>query len=143
MGALTLEWSIGSKMEEKRFNEWNEEKKVLHGKDGLRTVNEGEIWWCAVGENIGVEINGKGKNFVRPVLVLRKLSRFGFIGIPLTSQYHEGTWYAHFRFKDRDEYAVFAQMRNISVKRLWRKMGEVDDRDMILIRRGLIAFLGE
>ena len=129
-------------MEEKRFDEWNEEKKNLHDKGFLRTVNEGEIWWCAMGENVGVEINGKGVNFVRPVLVLKKLSKFGFIGIPLTSQQHDGTWYAHFRFKGRDEYAVFAQMRNISVKRLYRKMGEADGNDMHVITQGLGKFFG-
>ncbi len=129
------------KMEEKKFDEWNEEKKKLHENGNLRTVNEGEIWWCAMGENIGVEINGKGTDFIRPILVLRKLSKFGFIGIPLTSQYHDGTWYAHFRFKGRDEYAVFAQMRNISVKRLYRNMGRADDGDLKAIRKGLIEFL--
>lgn len=125
----------------KRFDEWNTEKRRLHNHGRQTGVKTGELWWCAVGENIGVEINGKGEVFTRPVLVLKKLSKFGFMGIPLTSQAHEGSWYVKFRFKGKDEYAVLAQLRNLSVKRLYRKMGEVDDTDMKRIRDGVVTFL--
>ncbi len=45
---------------EKRFQDWIKVKEGLHEGDALRTIKEGEIWWCGVGENVGVEINGKG-----------------------------------------------------------------------------------
>lgn len=127
--------------DEKHFNKWNQEKQRLHTKGRQPQVNDGEIWWCGIGENIGVEINGKGESFTRPILVFKKLSRFGFIGIPLTSQPHVGSWYAHFRFQGRDEYAVFAQMRNISIRRLHRKMGRADDTDMQTVKIALRQFL--
>lgn len=120
--------------DEKHFDEWNVEKKRLHVAGRMPTINAGDILWCAMGENVGVEINGKGKAFMRPVLIIRKLSRLGFVGLPLTSQLHEGPWYAHFRFQGRDEYAVFAQMRTFSVRRLYRKMGEADDADTKNVR---------
>ena len=94
-----------------------------------------------VGENVGVEINGKGRAFMRPVLIYKKLSKFGFIGVPLTSQPHNGNWYVDFRFKGKMQYAIFAQIRNISVKRLYRKMGYADDIDMLKVRDGLKVFL--
>lgn len=127
--------------EEKRFDEWNLEKKRLHDFGRLPDVKSGEIWWCAVGENVGVEINGKGRAFMRPVLIYKKLSKFGFIGVPLTSQPHNGNWYVDFRFKGKMQYAIFAQIRNISVKRLYRKMGYADDIDMLKVRDGLKVFL--
>ena len=127
--------------EEKRFDDWNTEKQRLHQMGRVPAIHTGEIWWCAVGENVGVEINGKGNVFVLPVLILKKLSRFGFTGIPLTSQPHDGPWYAHFYFKGKSEYAVFAQMRTFSVKRLYRKLGEADDEDMKIIRTRLHNFL--
>lgn len=130
-------------MGDKRFDEWNGVKKGLHCSGVIRTVKKSEVWWCGMGENIGVEINGKGDGFARPVLILRKLSKFSFIGVPLTSQPHKGSWYAHFRFKDRDEYAIFAQMRAFSVKRLYRKMGSVDDCDMKTILERLNKFFFE
>ena len=85
----------------KHFDKWIELKGNLHSMNRLRTIHEGEIWWCAMGENIGVEINGKSKTFARPVLIFKKLSRFGFLGIPLTSQPHEGNWYTQFTFQDK------------------------------------------
>lgn len=130
-------------MDDKRFDEWNGVKRNLHNSDIIRTVKKSEVWWCGMGENIGVEINGKGDGFARPVLILRKMSKFSFIGIPLTSQPHDGSWYAHFRFKNKDEYAIFAQMRVFSVKRLYRKMGSLDDLDMDVILSGLAKFFFE
>ncbi len=128
-------------MIDKRFDDWNIEKKRLHSFGRCPDIKNGEIWWCSMGENVGVEINGKGDAFMRPVLVVRKLSKASFIGIPLTSQMHNGTWYAYFRFKSRDEYAVLAQVRTFSVRRLYRRMGSVDDSDMRQVLRKLQEFL--
>ena len=102
----------------------------------FRTVKGGEIWWCAVGENVGVEINGKNEEFSRPVLVLKKLSKYGFMGIPLTSQEHVGSWYVEFVFQDKKQTAVLAQARVISVFRLYKKMGTVPNSDLEMVKRG-------
>ena len=51
-------------MEEKRFEEWFELKES-HTTGRVPDTREGEVWWCAVGENVGVEINGKSKTFAR------------------------------------------------------------------------------
>ena len=83
-------------MEEKHFEEWIVVKSDLHNKSTLRDIKEGDIYWCAVGENVGVEINGKSETFARPVVIMKKLSKFGFMGIPLTSQPHSGSWYVPF-----------------------------------------------
>ena len=84
-------------------------KRELYESNNMPNIRDGEIFWCGFGENIGVEINGKNKMFSWPVLVLKKLSRFGFLGVPLTSQPHEGSWYASYVFR-------------IDVKwRFWRK----------------------
>lgn len=122
--------------EEKRFGEWIGCKEILHNTGRLPAIKEGEIWWCAMGENIGVEINGKNDVFSRPVLVFKKLSRFGFVGIPLTSQTHEGDWYIKFRFQNKNEIAVLAQVRVFSVSRLYSKMGRVDETDLARIKEG-------
>ncbi len=74
----------------KDFDGWIKIKKEIHFKGSIRTIKEGEIWWCKIGENVGKEICGKGKDFLRPVLIVRKLNKYSFIGIPLTSKEHEG-----------------------------------------------------
>lgn len=122
----------------KDFDGWIKIKKRLHGEGKLRMMREGEIWWCAIGENIGSEICGKGKTFARPVLILRKLSRLNFIGIPLTSKSRTGSWYVKFYFKNKLQIAVVAQVENISVYRLYSKIGRVPDSDLALVRNGLV-----
>ena len=124
------------KESDKRFSEWIELKSNLHFAGNYPPVKEGQIWWCAVGENVGVEINGKNNAFSRPVLVMKKLSRYGFMGVPLTSQKHEGSWYVSFVFKDKTQYAALAQVRVFSVSRLYTKMGMVPGSDLQIVRDG-------
>ena len=121
---------------DKHFSEWIKLKSNLHFAGNYPPVKEGQIWWCAVGENVGVEINGKNKTFSRPVLVMKKLSRQGFLGIPLTTQEHDGSWYVNFVFKDKVQYAALAQARVFSVSRLYTKMGMVPDSDLQIVRDG-------
>lgn len=68
------------------FNEWIKVKKKLHYHARTPYIKEGEVWWAAVGENIGVEINGKSQYFSRPVVIFKKLSKFGFMGILSTAR---------------------------------------------------------
>ena len=64
-----------NKLGRKNFNGWILVKKRLHYTKTLRTFNTGEIWWCAVGENVGSEICGKGRTFARPVVIVRNANR--------------------------------------------------------------------
>ena len=128
-------------MNKKDFDGWIKLKKKLHFGGSLPRIKEGDIWWCSCGENVGVEINGKNELFSRPVLVYKKLSRFGFVGIPLTSQVKHGSWFAEFNFKGRRQTAVLAQIRTFSVSRLSSRMGELDAHDMNIILNSLIDFL--
>ncbi len=123
-------------MEAKDFNNWMKLKADLHYTGIFRNIKEGDVWWCSMGENVGIEINGKQKLFLRPVLVLKKLSKHGFLGVPLTSQFHEGLWYVAFEFKNKKQYAALAQIRTLSVYRLCRKMGVVPDSDLKMVRDG-------
>jgi mRNA interferase MazF len=55
---------------EKDFDRWNKKKKALNETDFTDYVHEREVWWCALGVNVGLEADGKHDNFERPVLVL-------------------------------------------------------------------------
>ncbi len=123
----------------KRFLEWIGLKEKLHSLQSYPHITEGDIWWCAFGENIGIEINGKNKPFSRPVFVHKKLSREGFMGIPLTSQPKSGSWFVPFDFKGKKIVANLAQARVLSVKRLYDKMGELDEEDITRIKAGFIS----
>ena len=71
----------------KDFDNWNEEKKKIDSSKG-RFYHEREVWWCALGANIGHEQDGTGKEFRRPVLVFKALSRLTCLVIPLSSVQH-------------------------------------------------------
>ena len=60
---------------EKDFDRWNINKKRLHSQNVLHFYHEREIWWCSLGVNIGFEQDGTGKNFDRPVIVVRGFNK--------------------------------------------------------------------
>lgn len=112
------------------YNKWNEVKKnlALHGRQP--NLSQGEIWWAGVGLNLGKEMNGKNIRFARPVLIYKKLSRHNFMAIPLTSKPHEGSWFVQFRQGEVLETALVGQARVMSVRRLYSRMGEIDESDL-------------
>ena len=114
----------------KRFLEWIGLKEKLHTAIHVPPLfKEGEIWWCAVGQNVGIEINGKGSMFSRPVFVYKKLSKDGFFGVPLSTQIKEGTWYVSVTFQNKEIIANLAQARVLSSSRMYEKIGALDDID--------------
>lgn len=114
----------------KKFLEWIKLKeKVDTSENKLPLFKEGEVWWCIVGENIGIEVGGKGEFFTRPVLIFRKLSKDGFLGIPMSTQDKQGTWYVKVKQKGKDSIAILSQTKVFSSKRLYAKIGELDDAD--------------
>ena len=123
-------------MDDKHFFEWIQIKKDLHNNARKPRILDGEVWWCSFGENVGIEINGKSKRFTRPVVIIKKLSSLGFMGVPLTSQRKSGSWYVGFQFLGKNEYAALCQARVISVSRLHDKMGQVSESDLAKIRAG-------
>lgn len=129
------------KLGNKDFKGWIKIKEKIHFRKILRSFNEGEIWWCNVGENVGSEICGKGKDFLRPVLVINKLSKYNFIGIPLTSKEHRGTWYVNFVFQNKKQCAIVAQIENISAYRLHHKLGRIPEPDLNKVIEGCLWLL--
>lgn len=122
----------------KDFDGWIIVKKGVHDKGAVHSFKEGEIWWSSVGENVGTEICSKGKTFSRPVIIFKKLDRYSFWAIPLTSKSHEGSWYKSFIFDGRNEVAVISQIEYMSVFRLYRKMGQISNSDYQKISDGFL-----
>lgn len=111
-------------IDNKHFDEWNEKKKEAHYINKPPIYHEREIWWLMIGENIRAEINGKGDDFLRPVLVIRKYGNL-FFGVPLSSQIHQGMWYGQFWCRNRMQCALLSQAGRFSASRLRYKMGRI------------------
>ena len=85
-----------------QFIKWMALKRNVNNNEKHHPMyKENEVWWVAIGKNIGIEMNGKSNKFSRPVLIFKKLSPEGFMGIPLTSQKHLGSWYTKFVFQEK------------------------------------------
>lgn len=128
-------------MIENEFLEWMTTKDRIHKTKAVTRFSEGQIWWAALGKNVGVEINGKHKDYSRPVVIFKKLSQLCFLAIPLTSQPHSGTWYVEFNFGGKQEYAVLSQIRMMSVFRLYNRMGKLSTGDFKKIKAGFRKLL--
>lgn len=123
----------------KNFFDWIRVKKKLDEHEyNPPLVTEGDLWWCAVGENVGVEVGGKSTNFTRPIIILKKFGRLGFLGIPTTTKNRVGTWYVSFVHKGIHETAMLSQARMFSYKRLDRKMGTLDGEDFKNVKEAYI-----
>jgi len=113
---------------EKDFNGWNAEKKELNSGAAKTFCHVREIWWCALGINIGFEQDGTGKNFDRPVIVIRGFNENIFLGAALTGKRKEGKFYFPIGLVEgREASVILSQVRLIDAKRLIRKMGIIDE----------------
>ena len=57
----------------KNFDQWNELKKHINHRRSNFFVKERQIWYVHLGHNVGFEEDGKGGDFKRPVLILKKV----------------------------------------------------------------------
>ena len=126
----------------KDFDEWNEKKKKLHDKHGDLFYHEREIWWCALGVNIGFEQDGSGKEYRRPVLILKGLSARTCLVVPLTasSQKHPLRLLVGI-VGNKEARVLLSQLRVIDTKRLISKVGYVEKGIFEIIRKAVKAML--
>lgn len=127
----------------KEFDVWAIQKKILDERKLPDTFFflEREIWWTAIGVNVGNEIDGKNENFERPVLILKKLDSNNFIGIPIstknnlreikhTTSYHKG-----------ERYILLKQIRHFSAKRLLKFAVQMDEEEFLIVKDKVINVL--
>ena len=90
---------------------------------------ERDIWWVSVGVNVGFEEDGKNDHFVRPVVVVKKFSRDLFFGLPMSKKIKSNKYYFRVSMGAEDVSVLMSQMRVFSSKRMWNKLGELDEGD--------------
>jgi mRNA interferase MazF len=123
-------------MEEELFDKWNDVKKDVHKKERKIGFKPREVFWLRIGQNIGSEEFGKGNEFQRPVLIVRKLTHDLFIGVPLTSSLKKDNDYFYtFEFYNRQKKcisknsAMILQIKSFDKKRLMGKIGTISKDD--------------
>ena len=126
----------------KDFEGWNPRKQRINAMSEPPFYHEREVWWCALGVNVGDESDGTGENFDRPVLVIRGFSRNVFFGVALTGRRREGRFYIPLGKiagdeEDRESSVVLSQARLIDARRLVRKMTTLDEKIFMEVKVAL------
>ena len=128
-------------MEEiKNFDSWNAIKKEIHKNKNRIHFRQGEIWFVSIGQNIGYEVYGKGENFLRPVVIFRKINKNTFLAIPLTSKIKEDRFHCIIDFKEKQNSAILSQVKTIDAKRLAYKTGNLDKNVFESLEKSFIEF---
>jgi len=127
----------------KDYDKWNEIKKMTDKKilpDDFFFL-EGEVWWTALGVNIGHEIDGKNEFCERPVVILKKIDKNLLWTLPITTTERSGEYFHKITYKGRN-HTVLLQIRTVSNKRLLRLAYRISNDDFAAILEKIYAILG-
>lgn len=129
------------------FDQWNKIKQETNKKDRVIGIKNREIFYLKLGQNIGYEQNGKGKDFIRPVLILKRLTKDMFIGIPLTTKIKDSSFFYKFTFNHKtrgniQNSAIIAQIKMFSTKRILNRIGMINQNDFEIIKTKVKKLIG-
>ncbi len=127
----------------KDFSKWHKTKSKINDLDSSQIYfKERDIWWCYFGANIGFEQDGKGAEFLRPVLLFKKFKRYTCWVIPLSLQIKYGdTYFLMLSESNRIRLASLSQMKLIDSKRLLKKVDSISAQEFIYIKEKVIALM--
>lgn len=125
----------------KNFYGWHRKKKEIDNKKSGLYFHEREIWFCSLGVNIGFEQNGKGEEYLRPVLIIKKFNKNSCITLPLSKTKKSGFYYYKFKYKNNEvSTAILSQIKLIDSKRLKYLSGHMKKKDFNNIKKKLRQF---
>ena len=114
----------------KNFKKWHDKKEKVDEIEKRPFFHEREIWFCHLGVNVGFEQDGLGKDFQRPIVVIRKFNNEVCWILPLSKTNKRGQYYFAFPFDAKiTSVAIVSQIRLLDVRRLSRKIGEMGEND--------------
>lgn len=126
----------------KNFKVWHSEKSILHDDKIRPFFHEREVWFSSLGLNIGFEQDGRGEQFLRPVIILKKFNNEVFWCIPLTKNKKKGKYYFQFQINENAiSTAILSQIRLIDSKRLQYKIGDIKEDDFVELKRKITQLL--
>ncbi len=123
----------------KDFDVWNNKKKnINNNEDYLPLYQKREVRWCRLGVNIGFEQDGTGKDFSRPVLILKGFSRHVCVVLPLTTSTKKNPYHISVgKVGDREASVITSQIRLIDTRRLDQHISFLDKKLFEIIRKAV------
>jgi len=126
----------------KDYLEWHSLKAKVNNEKERPYFHEREIWFCSLGANIGFEQDGKGKEYLRPIVIIKKFNNEVCLIVPLTKTRKKGIHYFSFLVKESIlNSAILSQVRLIDSKRLEYKIDTISEDDFYLLKQKLIRLL--
>ncbi|MCA9370391.1 MAG: type II toxin-antitoxin system PemK/MazF family toxin [Candidatus Peregrinibacteria bacterium] len=110
----------------KNFQQWNALKEKIHSAQKQRFFRKREVWLCHVGCNVGFEQDGKGNQWLRPVMILHKFNQHVFLCVPMTTTKKQDKHYVSVIHRSKQVSAIISQIRLLDSRRLHRKTGRLD-----------------
>jgi len=104
---------------------WHKVKGGLINSNKRVYFHEREVWWCSIGKNVGFEQNGKGDEFTRPIIIVKRLSLDTCLVVPLTTSKKRKNLFPLGNLVNDEEktFAMIEQIRLVDAKRLGKKIG--------------------
>lgn len=125
----------------KDFDNWGIVKKDTDRKEINFFFKKQEVWWARVGLNIGIESNGKGIEFTRPVLILKKHNKYSCLVVFLTTVDKINNSQI---ILDKNNYpkifVKLSQIRTIDSKRLVSRMFFVKNKAFVRVKESIRVF---
>lgn len=131
----------------KDFQNWHNKKSQIDNIEKRPFFHEREIWFCYLGANVGFEQDGRGDDFLRPIVIIRKFNNEIFWAIPLTkssSKENKKTlkYYYSFSFVEGiKSVAILSQIRLVDARRLARYAGIMTEKEFGELKKKLKALM--
>ena len=126
----------------KDFDTWNSQKKSIADNNSIIKFQQMHIVFMKIGVNIGYEQDGKGDEFLRPVLVYKKFNNRVFLGIPLTSKPKNDKFHFEFEYKNgKESFAILSQLKLFDIKRAKYYDGRISKRHFELLQEKLLNLI--
>lgn len=125
----------------KDFTKWFKGKTNVHNEKARPFFHEGEVWSATLGANIGFEQDGRGEQYLRPIVVIKKFNKEICWGVPLTKNQKRGPYYFSFVLNGETSTAILSQIRLVDAKRLFYRIGTVTETDFAEMKKRLKALL--
>lgn len=125
-------------MHQKDYSDWHRVKSVLNNSKERVNFHDREIWFATLGSNVGSEQDGRGKKYLRPVVIIRKFNSEVCLVVPLTKTQKSGMHYYPFSYQEGCiSTAILSQIRLVDSKRLMYKSGNIEKSDFNALKQKL------
>ncbi|OGI60075.1 hypothetical protein A2641_02795 [Candidatus Nomurabacteria bacterium RIFCSPHIGHO2_01_FULL_37_25] len=121
----------------KDFLNWHTKKSKLDIIEQRPYFHEGEVWYTSLGLNIGYEQDGKGLDYLRPVLIVRKFNNDVCWIVPLTHTPKDNIFYVHITVIGKSSTAILSQLKLLDARRFSHMIDKISDEDFKLVTKKL------